>query len=109
MGITKSEVFTDYQNSFAAMSKALGHPARIAIIQFLMNREDCVCGDIVDELNLAQSTISQHLKALKKEGIIQGTIDGTSVCYCLNPNKIKHMQALYNAFFVHVANQLKCC
>lgn len=109
MGVTKSEVYTDYQNEFARYTKALAHPARIAIIQFLMRRNTCVCGDIVGELGLAQSTISQHLKELKKLEIIQGTIDGTSVCYCLNPIKIKEIQQLFNSFFETAYNNGNCC
>jgi DNA-binding transcriptional ArsR family regulator len=84
MGLTKSEEFTKTQNDLAALSKALGHPARIAIIQFLIRREACVCGDIVDELPLSQSTVSQHLAELKKVGLIKGDIEGPSVCYCID-------------------------
>lgn len=83
MGLTKAEIFTDRQNRLAAMMKALAHPARIAIIQHLIKTQACVCGDLVDELGLAQATISQHLKELKTAGLIQGTIEGTSVCYCI--------------------------
>lgn len=84
MGITKTEEFTKTQNDLAAMAKALGHPARIAILQFLAAQPSCVCGDIVDELPLSQSTVSQHLNELKKVGLIKGNIDGPSVCYCID-------------------------
>jgi DNA-binding transcriptional ArsR family regulator len=84
MGITKTEEFTKTQNDLAATAKALGHPARIAILQFLASQPSCVCGDIVDELPLSQSTVSQHLKELKKVGLIKGNIDGPSVCYCID-------------------------
>src|SRR6185295_9765879 len=84
MGLTKTEIFTDRQNKIATMMKALGHPARIAIIQHLVKAQACICGDLVDELGLAQATISQHLKELKAVGIIKGTIEGTSVCYCID-------------------------
>ena len=84
MGLTKTEEFTKKQNDLANLSKALGHPARIAILQFLASRQSCVCGDIVDELPLSQSTVSQHLKELKKSGLIRGNIDGPSVCYCID-------------------------
>ena len=93
MGLTKSEIFTEEQNSIAAIAKVLGHPARIAILEFLMKLETCVCGDLVKDIGLAQPTISQHLKELKKVGLIKGTIEGTSVCYCIdqeNWNKIKN-------------------
>lgn len=85
MGLTKSEIFTEKQNKLASMMKALAHPARVAIIQHLIKANACICGDLVDELGLAQATISQHLKELKNAGIIQGTIEGTSVCYCIEP------------------------
>lgn len=84
MGLTKTEEFTKTQNDLAALTKALGHPARIAIVQFLIRTKSCVCGDIVDELPLSQSTVSQHLKELKKVGLIKGDIDGPSVCYCID-------------------------
>jgi ArsR family transcriptional regulator len=93
VGLTKSEIFTEEQNSIAAIAKVLGHPARIAILEFLMKLETCVCGDLVKDIGLAQPTISQHLKELKKVGLIKGTIEGTSVCYCIdqeNWNKIKN-------------------
>lgn len=84
MGITKSEEFTKAQNELATIAKALGHPARIAILQFLVKTRTCVCGDIVNELPLSQSTVSQHLRELKKAGLIKGDIDGPSICYCIN-------------------------
>lgn len=85
MGLTKSKIFTEKQNKLASMMKALAHPARIAIIQYLIKTNACICGDLVAELGLAQPTISQHLKELKTAGLIQGTIEGTSVCYCIDP------------------------
>lgn len=84
MGLTKTEEFTKAQNELAMLSKALGHPARIAILQFLIKTRSCVCGDIVDELPLSQSTVSQHLGELKKAGLIKGDIDGPTVCYCID-------------------------
>src|ERR1700749_2400023 len=84
MGLTKTEIFTDQQNGLALMLKALAHPARIAILQQIINAKACICGDLSTELGLAQATISQHLKELKTAGIIQGTIEGVSVCYCIN-------------------------
>jgi DNA-binding transcriptional ArsR family regulator len=84
MGLTKTEEFTKAQNDFAVLAKALGHPARVAILQFLIRSKACVCGDIVDELPLSQSTVSQHLSELKKAGLIKGDIDGPSVCYCID-------------------------
>jgi ArsR family transcriptional regulator len=83
LGTTKSHVFTERQNQLAKVAKALGHPARIAILDLLKQR-DCICGDIVEELDLSQSTISQHLKELKEAGLIRGQIDGPKTCYCIN-------------------------
>ena len=84
MGVTKTEIFTETQNQIASVAKALAHPARIAILQHIFSKNTCICGDLVDEIGLAQATISQHLRELKKAEIIKGTISGTSVCYCIN-------------------------
>ena len=85
MGISKTELFTKKQNELANIAKALGHPARIAILQHLVKINGCICNDLVEELGLAQPTISQHLKELKQIGLIQGSIEGTSICYCVDP------------------------
>jgi DNA-binding transcriptional ArsR family regulator len=84
MGVTKTEVFTEQQNRIADLAKAFAHPARVAILQLLVERKSCVCGDLVDELPLAQPTVSQHLKELKRIGLITGEIDPPRVCYCIN-------------------------
>jgi ArsR family transcriptional regulator, arsenate/arsenite/antimonite-responsive transcriptional repressor len=84
MGLTKSAQFTESQNELATFAKALGHPARVAIIEFLLKTDKCICGDIVNELPLAQPTVSQHLRELKEAGLIRGNIEGTSICYCIN-------------------------
>jgi predicted transcriptional regulator len=99
MGLTKSEIFTDKQNKLAGMMKALAHPARIAIIQYLIKANACVNGQLVEELGLAQPTISQHLKELKNAGLIQGTIEGTSVCYCIDPKTWSLYQKDFGALF----------
>lgn len=108
MGLTKTEDFTLEQNELAAMAKALGHPARIAILQYLIQRKSCMCGDIVEELPLSQSTVSQHLLELKKAGLIQGSIDGPRVCYCIEPKawqRIKeHLTGLLESF-----TDTSCC
>jgi DNA-binding transcriptional ArsR family regulator len=109
MGLTKSEIFSDKQNRLAAMMKALAHPARIAIIQHLVKIDTCICGDLVDELGLAQPTISQHLKELKSLGLIQGTIEGTSVCYCIDPKVWKQFKSAFETFFVSYPGTEKCC
>lgn len=99
MGITKSEIFSDKQNEMAKIAKVLGHPARISILEYLTKSNTCVCGDLVDEIGLAQPTISQHLKELKNAGFIKGTIEGTSVCYCIDIEKWKSIQSMLNLFF----------
>lgn len=109
MGLTKTEIFTDRQNKLAQMMKALGHPARIAIIQQLIKTKACICGDIVDELGLAQATISQHLKELKNVGLIKGTIEGTSVCYCIDEKVWKQYRKEFEGFFVSYEGRDNCC
>lgn len=109
MGLTKSEIFTEEQNQLATIAKVLGHPARIAIIQHLFKLNSCVCGDLVNEIGLAQPTISQHLKELKKIGIIKGTIEGTSVCYCINPSTWKEIKTLLSSFLNLDMNNQSCC
>jgi len=84
MGVTKTEIFTEQQNRVAELAKAFSHPARVAILQLLIQKKACVCGDLVDELSLAQPTVSQHLKELKRIGIIKGEINPPRVCYCIN-------------------------
>ena len=91
------------------MMKALGHPARIAIIQTIIKAEACICGDLVDELGLAQATISQHLKELKAVGIIQGTIEGTSVCYCIDDKVWSQYQSMFDNFFAKYRGKTNCC
>ncbi len=98
MGLTKSEIFTEEQNSIATIAKVLGHPARIAILEYLIKLQSCVCGDLVKEIGLAQPTISQHLKELKKVGIIKGTIEGTSVCYCIDDENWDQIKNLLGKF-----------
>jgi predicted transcriptional regulator len=99
MGVTKTEIFTEEQNGLAVMLKALAHPARIAILQQIIKANACICGDLVDELGLAQPTISQHLKELKNAGLIQGTIEGVSVCYCINPAVWDNLKEQLGIFF----------
>ncbi|MDP4264447.1 MAG: metalloregulator ArsR/SmtB family transcription factor [Bacteroidota bacterium] len=109
MGLTKTEIFTEKQNKLAQMMKALAHPARIGIIQHLIRSQACVCGDLVDELGLAQATISQHLKELKNAGLIKGTIEGTSVCYCIDERTWKQYKKEIEAFFVTYDARGNCC
>lgn len=111
MGASKTDLFTKKQNELANMAKAIAHPARIAILQRLVKTNACICGNLVEELGLAQPTISQHLKELKNSGIIQGTVEGTSICYCINPKVWKQYKEFFNEFFVEVKSNIKseCC
>lgn len=109
MGLTKSEIFTDQQNKLASQFKVLAHPARIAILQYIINQDACICNDLVEELGLAQATISQHLKELKSIGIIKGSIEGTSVCYCIDENVWQKLKNELNMFFVDNVGVDKCC
>ncbi len=109
MGLTKTEIFTEEQNSLAVMLKAMAHPARIAILQQIIKANACICGDLVEELGLAQATISQHLKELKTAGLIQGTIEGVSVCYCINPVVWNEMQEDLKNFFSSYGLKANCC
>ena len=109
MGLTKTEIFSDKQNRLALMMKALAHPARIAIIQQLIKTNACICGDLVEELGLAQATISQHLKELKNAGLIKGTIEGTSVCYCIDEKAWMQCRKEFEAFFVSYEGKENCC
>jgi ArsR family transcriptional regulator, arsenate/arsenite/antimonite-responsive transcriptional repressor len=109
MGLTKTENFTERQNSTAQLLKALAHPARVAIIEHLLKVKACVCGDIVSELPLAQATISQHLKELKNAGVIQGSVEGTSMCYCLNPRAFELLNAYFSEALAEVKSQNSSC
>jgi DNA-binding transcriptional ArsR family regulator len=99
VGISKTAHFTIEQIELSALAKALAHPARIAILQYLLKKDSCICGDIVDALPLAQSTVSQHLKELKKVGLLKGDIEGTSVCYCIDSTVWKKAESLFQLFF----------
>jgi ArsR family transcriptional regulator len=109
MGLTKTEIFTDEQNTIAQIAKALGHPARVAILQHLVKIDSCICGDLVNEIGLAQPTISQHLKELKTIGIIKGNIEGTSVCYCIDQNNWSIMKKMLLNFLDQHSHKSECC
>lgn len=105
MGLTKSSLFTDYHNKIASMAKAIGHPARVAILEHIIQKGSCVCGDLVEELPLSQSTISQHLKSMKDAGIIRGEVDGPYRCYCIDMESctalMQHLKSIFS--------KAKCC
>lgn len=103
MGATNTDHFTEKQNTIAIQAKALGHPARIAIMEYLMKVDTCICGDIVNELPLAQPTVSQHLKELKNAGLIKGNIEGNSICYCIDEKTIARLQS----YFANISMRLE--
>ncbi len=107
MGASKSDSFSPEHNEMANLFKAFSHPARIAIVQYLLSVDSCICGDIVNELPLAQPTISQHLKELKNANIIKGTIEGTAICYCLNPETMEKIELYFGVIRRKLEN--KCC
>jgi DNA-binding transcriptional ArsR family regulator len=110
MGLTKTEIFTAEQNRIAGFGKVFGHPARVAILQHLFDIDSCFCGDLVDEIGLAQPTVSQHLKELKHLGLIKGNVEGTSVCYCIDKEAWKGMKELMLSFLDQdMAVQDGCC
>ena len=108
MGATKTDHFTDEQNHIAILAQALGLPSRIAIIEYLLKVNSCICGDIVNELPLAQATVSQHLKELKNAGLIKGNIEGTAICYCIDENTFDILKKYFSKIITTVNNQ-KCC
>ncbi|MDA9312394.1 metalloregulator ArsR/SmtB family transcription factor [bacterium] len=110
MGLTKTEKFTEEQNHISTIAKAFAHPARVAILQHLFKIDTCFCGDLVTEIGLAQPTISQHLKELKQQGLIQGTIEGTSVCYCINKENWNAMKGKLSLFLNQdLTLSMNCC
>ncbi|MBX2962840.1 MAG: winged helix-turn-helix transcriptional regulator [Cyclobacteriaceae bacterium] len=109
MGLTKTEGFTKTDIELAELAKALAHPARIAILKHLIAAKSCICGDIVDELPLSQSTVSQHLKELKEAGIIKGNITGNSVCYCIDEKVWKKAGTVLSALFESYDQSNTCC
>lgn len=109
MGITKTEIFSEQQNQIATFAKAFGHPARVAILQHLFKTNACICGDLVEEIGLAQPTISQHLKELKNLGLIKGNIEGTSVCYCIDSENWARMKQVMLQFLDQDISKESCC
>ena len=108
MGTIKTERFTKEQNQLAQLAKAIAHPARLAILEYLFKIKSCFCGDIVEEIGLAQATISQHLKALKDTGLINGNIDGTKVCYCIDTENFNNLSNILSKFFKSGSSK-ECC
>jgi predicted transcriptional regulator len=109
MGVTNTQLFTDRQNEISLIAKAFSHPARVAIIDYLLKSKSCINGHLVEELGLAQATISQHLKELKNIGIIQGTIEGVKVSYCIHPQRWEEIRAHFTHFFDQYEETNNCC
>jgi DNA-binding transcriptional ArsR family regulator len=107
MGITKTQIFDQHQNELAQLFKILGHPARIAILQYISKQNTCICNDLVEEIGLAQATISQHLKELKSIGLLKGEIEGKSMCYCIDIDRWNALQKNLNSFFN--TTKINCC
>ncbi len=109
MGLAKTEMFTEDQNAIALFAKVFGHPARVSILQHLFKINSCVCGDLVNEIGLAQPTISQHLKELKNLGLIKGNVEGTSVCYCIDVENWTQMKKIMYPFLDQDISKSDCC
>ena len=111
MAVNKKEEFSQKEQGLANFAKAIAHPARIAILKLLAERNECICGELVSELPLAQSTVSQHLKELKNAGLIQGTIDGPRSCYCINWKAFEKFKSDFDFLFIslRIKNEKACC
>ena len=109
MGASKANHFTNKQNQIATIAKALGHPARVAIIEYLLKANECICSDIVNELPLAQPTVSQHLKELKNAGLIKGSIEGNSICYCVDEKAIEKLQTYFGGITTKLEKRKNNC
>lgn len=109
MGVTKTSLYDPALNEMAKIAKVLGHPARVSILQYISRVDGCICGNIVDEVGLAQATISQHLKELKSIGLIKGTVEGNSICYCIDYKAWKGVKSKFNQFFENVLAGESCC
>lgn len=112
MAYTKKQHFSEDLQQLAALMKVLSHPARLAILQLLAEKKECICGELVHNLPLAQSTVSQHLRELKKAGLIQGEIEGVKTCYCLNWENIEHLDQLTEKFIAAIIRKKPdnaCC
>ena len=109
MGASKTALFKARQNNMAVLVKAMGHPARIAILDYLLKVDDCICGDIVNELPLAQPTVSQHLRELKNAGLIKGSIEGNAICYCIERKAIVKLKNYFDSFSIQLEKKGNYC
>ena len=108
MGASKTDLFTNQQNEIANIAKAIAHPARVAIIDYLLKVDGCICNDIVNEIQLAQPTISQHLRELKNAELIKGNIEGNAICYCINESVLAKLDDYFKGISTKL-EQKKCC
>ena len=108
MGLTKTEIYSVEQNKIATIAKVIGHPARVAILQYLLEKKSCICGEIVDEIGLAQPTVSQHLREMKNIGLIKGDIDGTKVCYCIDTKVFNEIKRMFETLFSSSCGEDSC-
>ena len=110
MAQNKKDEFSKKENELADFANAISHPARVAILKEIAKRESCICGEVVEILPLAQSTVSQHLKELLKAGLITGTVEGVTSCYCINYKTFEKFEKIFNEFFTKTnSNNIKCC
>jgi DNA-binding transcriptional ArsR family regulator len=107
MGATKLEIHNQFATEIAKIAKVFAHPARVAILQYISQQNSCICNDLVDEIGLAQATISQHLKVINDAGLLKGNYQGKSMCYCLNVERFQELQGMFNSFFNTTASN--CC
>lgn len=107
MGASKLDIYSEEINQIASIAKVFAHPARVAIIKYIANKNSCICNDIVDEIGLAQPTISQHLKVINETGLLDGSFEGKSICYCLNVERFQEFQSLFNTYLEQT--KLNCC
>ena len=107
MGATKQEIHNKNATEIATMAKVFAHPARVAILQHIASQDSCICNDLVEEIGLAQATISQHLKVINDAGLLKGDFHGKSLCYCLNLERFQEFQELFNSFFN--TTKSNCC
>ncbi|MEL7001169.1 MAG: metalloregulator ArsR/SmtB family transcription factor [Bacteroidota bacterium] len=109
MGITKTEGFDTKTTEMAEVFKIIGHPARLAILEFLAKTPSCICNDVVEELPLAQPTISKHLSELKKVGLIKGSIEGKNICYCIDESRLNDVQEVIESIASTLIEYKNCC
>ncbi len=107
MGASKLDIYTDDINQIAAIAKVFAHPARVAILQYISHQDSCICNDIVDEIGLSQPTISQHLKVINEAGLLKGSFEGKSICYCVDIDRFQEFQELFNSYLNKTKSN--CC